>query len=613
MASLLDDLSEGIIIADTDGKFLFFNAAAARILGIGAMELDPVEWSRTYGCYYPDKVTVFPSEQLPLSRVISGSDSCSEVIFIKNPNKPDGLFIEVSSSPIRNNDGFVIGGSAVFKDITKRKLAEEKLNRSEVLRRSLFLENPVPIYVWQRISDDFTLIDYNNAALEITDSKLIDLKGVKLSMLYRSRPDIIVDFNNSFTYKTKIIRYMEYEMTLINKLMHFIISYVFVEPDIIMVHTQDVTELKEHERQISLLSNAVEQTADSIVITNLDGLIEFVNHAFTDITGYSKSEAMGNSPKILKSGLYNNEFYQNIWDTILKGDAFHGTIVNRRKDGSFYSSQQTITPMKDKNDKITHFVSVQKDITELLKLKENEFQIQVAKEVQERLYNNSIDIPGYQIVGNSYSALETSGDYYDSFFLPDGNLALVIGDVTGHGLGPAMVMVQTRSYLRAFAGYESNPGVLLELLNRALCSDLKLDYFVTMAIVRLDLKNATIDYAGAGHELGYVLSSSGDIKYIIESMGIPLGYDPNFKYPSSNAFGIDMEDSIVLLTDGIKDAKSPENGRFGSKRVMDLITVNACLEAQQQVQKVHDEVEAFIENMVYEDDITMLVCKRKNS
>jgi PAS domain S-box-containing protein len=611
MASLLDDLAEGVILADTNGKFVFFNAAAATILGIGAMELDPVEWSKSYGCFYPDKVTAFPSEKLPLSRVINGSDSCSEVIFIKNPNKPDGLFIEVSSSPIRNHGGVVIGGSAVFKDISKRTLAEEKLKRSEVLRRSLFLENPVPIYVWQNVNDDFILVDFNNAASDITSGRLKDFTGVKLSILYKRRPDIIDDFHKCFTSKDKIVRQMEYEVTIVNKILNFITSYVYVEPDIVMVHTLDITELERSEKQIKLLSNAVEQTEDSIVITNLKGLIEFVNPAFSVITGYSREEVLGNSPKILKSGLHDIDFYKNIWETILNGDAYHGAIINKKKNGAFFTSQQTITPMKDKGGNITHFVSVQKDITNLLKQQEIEFQLKVARALQERLYNNNIEIPGYDIAGHSYSALETSGDYYDCFYLPDGSIALVIGDVTGHGLGPAMVMVETRSCLRAFAASESNPGVLLELLNKVLCSDLHLDYFVTLLVIRLDLNSSTIDYAGAGHELGYLMNPSGEIKFILESMGIPLGYDPNFKYNSSISVKIEPDDSIIMLTDGIKDALSPDNNRFGEERLISLLRNNVQLDAQAQVKNVYDEVGGFIQNMPQEDDITMMVCKRK--
>jgi sigma-B regulation protein RsbU (phosphoserine phosphatase) len=269
--------------------------------------------------------------------------------------------------------------------------------------------------------------------------------------------------------------------------------------------------------------------------------------------------------------------------------------------------------MKDKEGNLTHFVSVQKDITNLLKKQEIEFQLKVARALQERLYKNNVEVPGYYIEGHSYSALETSGDYYDSFYLPDGSIALVIGDVTGHGLGPAMVMVEARACLRAFASSESNPGRLLELLNKALCADLHLDYFITMLILRLDFANSTIDYAGAGHELGYVLDRSGEIKFILESMGIPLGYDPEFKYPSSEAVKIAPEDSIIMLTDGIKDAISTDNNRFGQERLLRLLKNNAHLKAKEQVKKVYDEVGKFINNRSQEDDITMMVCKRKAS
>lgn len=610
LVSLLDDLAEGVIIADKYGKFRFFNSAAEKILGIGSQEINPGEWSSLYGCYFPDKNTFFPSEDLPLSRVIQGSENCSEILFIRNPNKPEGLFIEVSASPIKKNDGSVIGGTAIFKDITARKAAEEKLKRSEEIRKAVFLGNPIPIFVWQKVDNDFELFDFNNSAVIMIGDNLSGLIGVKLSILYDSRPDIIDDFNKCFSEKSQIVREMKYEVNVTKKTLNLIVSYIFVEPNIIMVLTQDISEKEEYEKQMKLLSNAVEQTADSIVITNKKGMIEFVNPAFSEITGYNKEEVIGKSPNILKSGLHNIEFYKNIWDTILKGLPYRGTIINKRKDGRYFWSQQTITPMKDKDGNISHFVSVQKDITDLKKQQEIEFQMKVARELQERLYKNDIHIPGYDLVGGAYPALDTSGDYYDFFNLPDGSYALVVGDVTGHGLGPAMVMVETRSYLRAFALSESNPGKLLDLLNKALCIDLKLDYFVTMMIIRLDYKNNIIDYAGAGHELGYVFDKSGDVKFTMESMGIPLGYDPEYKYSSSLSIDIEHEDLILLHTDGIKESISIDGSRFGDVRLLNIIKDNINLNPGLLVKKIYEEVSIFAQGRIQEDDITMLICRR---
>ncbi len=112
------------------------------------------------------------------------------------------------------------------------------------------------------------------------------------------------------------------------------------------------------------LSLAVEQTADSIMITDVNGKIEYVNSAFEEITGYKKTEILGQTPRILKSDAQNKKFYRRLWESILNGDVFSDVIINRRKDGTLYYEEKTITPQKDVMGKITHFISSGKDITE---------------------------------------------------------------------------------------------------------------------------------------------------------------------------------------------------------------------------------------------------------
>jgi diguanylate cyclase (GGDEF)-like protein/PAS domain S-box-containing protein len=127
---------------------------------------------------------------------------------------------------------------------------------------------------------------------------------------------------------------------------------------------QNITERHETTEAMRKLSVVVEQIADAIMITDRVGVIEYVNPAFEDISGYMKSEVIGKSPKILKSGMLNDAFYERLWKTILKGEVFSDVIVNRRKDGSYYYEEKTITPQKDELGNITHFISTGKDITD---------------------------------------------------------------------------------------------------------------------------------------------------------------------------------------------------------------------------------------------------------
>lgn len=113
------------------------------------------------------------------------------------------------------------------------------------------------------------------------------------------------------------------------------------------------------------LAEAVGQVADAIIITDPNGVIQFVNHAFTAITGYSSMEALGQSPRILKSGRHPEAFYKELWSTIRSGEVWWGELVNRRKNGSTYLEEMRIAPIKEPQGKIKGYVAIKRDVTEL--------------------------------------------------------------------------------------------------------------------------------------------------------------------------------------------------------------------------------------------------------
>lgn len=130
---------------------------------------------------------------------------------------------------------------------------------------------------------------------------------------------------------------------------------------------RDMSGRKKIENKMKILSSAIEQTADSVIITDQMGVITYVNSAFEKMTGYSKSEALGKSPNIVKSGNHNREFYRNLWLNINEGNVFIDTFINRKKDGELYYEEKTITPLIDDSGNITQYVSTGKNITERMK------------------------------------------------------------------------------------------------------------------------------------------------------------------------------------------------------------------------------------------------------
>ena len=130
----------------------------------------------------------------------------------------------------------------------------------------------------------------------------------------------------------------------------------------------DITHSKRAEEEHVRLMSAIEQAAETVVITDAEGTIQYVNPAFERITGYTREEAIGQNPRILKSGEHDDAFYKEMWDTLTRGETWSGRLVNKKKDGTLYTEDATISPVRDTSDKIVNYVAVKRDVTEEIKL-----------------------------------------------------------------------------------------------------------------------------------------------------------------------------------------------------------------------------------------------------
>ena len=136
------------------------------------------------------------------------------------------------------------------------------------------------------------------------------------------------------------------------------------QPEKIVGSLHDISERKRGEESRLLQTAALESTANGVVIAETSGTIAWVNTAFTKMTGYSFAEALGENPKILKSGIQDDAFYKYLWETITAGNVWEGEIINKRKDGTLYNEEMSITPVRSQLGEITHFVAIKQDISE---------------------------------------------------------------------------------------------------------------------------------------------------------------------------------------------------------------------------------------------------------
>jgi len=142
----------------------------------------------------------------------------------------------------------------------------------------------------------------------------------------------------------------------------------------------DITERKQTEEMVLLQSVALEAVANAIVITDPEGIIQWANPAFTKLTGHTLVEALGKNPRdLIRSGLHDQAFYKNMWDTILAGKVWHDELINRRKDGTLYTEEMTLTPLKDENGEIIRFIAIKQDVSERVRAE------QIVRDSQARL------------------------------------------------------------------------------------------------------------------------------------------------------------------------------------------------------------------------------------
>ena len=141
----------------------------------------------------------------------------------------------------------------------------------------------------------------------------------------------------------------------------------------------EIAERRQREERLRLQGVALESAANAIAITDRGGRMTWVNPAFATLTGYTSEEVLGQTPRLLKSDTHDQAFYHNLWKTILSGRVWCGEIVNRRKDGSLYTEEQTITPVLDEHGDITHFIAIKQDITEHKRL---EAQLRQAQKLE---------------------------------------------------------------------------------------------------------------------------------------------------------------------------------------------------------------------------------------
>jgi serine phosphatase RsbU (regulator of sigma subunit) len=249
-----------------------------------------------------------------------------------------------------------------------------------------------------------------------------------------------------------------------------------------------------------------------------------------------------------------------------------------------------------------------------VKLNKARFQLHAAGDIQKRLLPlTSPDVHGFDIAGACHPAAETGGDFFDYLNVRDGEVSIVLGDVSGHGFGPAILAADTRAYLKAFSLTNDSPGKILALTNQLLCQDTKGESFVTLFLAHLNPQTRVVRYAAAGHQ-GFVIRQNGAAEPI-DSQQPPLGLGVEMVAGIEDQITLAPGDALFLMTDGIHEAahtrdrpRSPDT-MFGVQRALQVVRENQHRSAAEIVRELLDRVRQFTTRRLQEDDMTIVLVK----
>ncbi len=385
-------------------------------------------------------------------------------------------------------------------------------------------------------------------------------------------------------------------------------------------HIQDaLIESEKHTRLI------IESSLDAIVIMDSYGIINDWNHPAENIFGWTKAEAIGQRlEELIIPPQFRDAHRQGLKQFLRTG---FGPLLNQlseqtaiRRDGTEFPVELSFSPLKQGNAYIfsgfIHDISNRKAAEQQIRqaqinlaIAQNE--IRIAQRIQASL-SPSMPIKStyFEVTGFCLPADQIGGDYFDYFYRNENHLDIIIADVSGHSIGPALFMVETRSAIRTQANGSGTPAETLTLLNNFLFEDLdKSDYFITLFYLQYDITNQSLTFANAGHPPPLLLTPFQTECRQLDADGLILGVNKNVVFEEKTVT-LSQGDLILLYTDGLTEAENTGGEFFGLKRVSDLLVQHAQQSPQAIIEALLEQLKLFCRTESFNDDITLMVFKR---
>ncbi len=383
--SLVENINDVIYTLDSEGHFTYISPAIERLAQYKADDLIGQPFTLFI---HPDDLNGL---QESFYKTLAGDLHPYEFRVLDRNGTVH--FVRTSSRPVLQ-DGQLVGLAGVLTDISDSWRHQEQLLENRALLQGIIDHSPAAIFV-KDTQRRYLLVNQRAVNIMQMDvEKIIGKTNEELGLLppeiarrWREEDERVVAHKQPIETEDIFFQYGE-PTAFLTTLFPIYNSYGVLSA--IGGISTDISERKQVEEALRKLYRAVEQSPSSVVITNTNGVIEYVNPKFSEATGYSFDEAVGQTPRLLNAGDNPREFYQTMWQTIMSGKQWRGEFHNRRKDGTLFWELASLSPIFDSDGNITHFVAVKEDIT-IRKtmetaLRQSEARYQLLAEQNARLY-----------------------------------------------------------------------------------------------------------------------------------------------------------------------------------------------------------------------------------
>jgi two-component system, cell cycle sensor histidine kinase and response regulator CckA len=363
-----------LVSLDLDGRVLTWNDSATDIFGWTAAE--------AVGHMLPIVPPERDAEFVKLRRRVAAGESFTGMELTRRRKDGSSVPVSLSTAPIMGEAGTVVGIMAALEDITERRRVEEALRKSEAMLARAEEVAHVGSWEWDVATDTVEWSREMFRIFGLDPDRAVAPRFVEHPALFP--PEDMARLEAAVAAAVTEGAPYELELDLARAGEGGGARHVLIrgraETDRdgkvtrLFGSCQDVTERRRQAAERDRLLRAIEQAREAILITDTGGDIQYVNPAFEAVTGYTRDEVLGENPRMLKSGEQDAGFYDAMWRSLTAGETWNGRLVNRRKDGSTFTVDVSVSPVRDRTGAIVNYVAVQRDITRELDLESQLFQ-----------------------------------------------------------------------------------------------------------------------------------------------------------------------------------------------------------------------------------------------